>query len=121
MTPIPNLAYLYPNLTPLLRQGANMLETLSDTPALRSAIGADLRRSVTETPHHFARTNQLVGEMRVELVRNGTAYGLYIADFRPIPHTVRDQWATAVSAPSVDWERTPDGCLVWCEWTEPTA
>ena len=101
-----------------------MLEVLSgtdiDTPAARTETGAEMRRTVTETPAQFARAVRRIGEMYVELVRNGTAWGLYLSDMTPVRHTTRDLWATAVSAPSVEWQRTPDGCLVWCEWTEPT-
>ncbi len=95
-----------------------MLEVLSDTPATLSEIGAELRRTVTETHYQFAKAVRRVGEMYVELVRNGTVWGLYMSDFTPIPHGTRDLWANAVSAPSVEWQRTSDGCVVWCEWTE---
>ena len=96
-----------------------MLEVLTD-PRTRTEAGAELRRIVTMMEHQYARAVQRMGEMYVELVRNGTAWGLYISDFAPIRHTTRDLWATAVSAPSVDWQRTPDGCVVWCEWVEVT-
>lgn len=97
-----------------------MLETLSDTPALRSAIGAELRRIVGAEPTApFARAHRRLGDLAVELVRARTTWRLYLADLSPIRRTTCDLWATAVSAPSVEWQRTPDGCLVWCEWVEP--
>ncbi len=97
-----------------------MLEVLTNT-TTAAEMGAELRRIVEADPTPFARAVQRVGDMYVELVRNGAAWGLYISDLQPIAHTTRDQWATAVSAPSVEWHRTPDGCVVWCEWQAGTA
>ena len=91
------------------------------TPAIIILAGAELRRIVGAEPAApFARALRRFGDLSVELVRSHSTWRLYLADLSPIRHTMRDLWATAVSAPSVDWQRTPDGCLVWCEWTEPT-
>ncbi len=91
------------------------------TPAIIILAGAELRRIVGAEPAApFARALRRFGDLSVELVRARTTWRLYLADLSPIRHTMRDLWATAVSAPSVDWQRTPDGCLVWGEWTEPT-
>lgn len=94
-----------------------MLEVLTE-PRTRSEAGAELRRIVAADPSDHARAVQRVGEMYVELVRNGTAWTLYISDLIPVPHGTRDGWAGAVSAPSVEWQQTADGCSAWCGWTE---
>jgi hypothetical protein len=89
------------------------------TPAIIILAGAELRRIVGAEPTApFARAPRHFGDLCVELVRSHNTWRLYLADLLPIRHTTRDLWATAVSAPSVDWQRTPDGCLTWCEWTE---
>lgn len=91
------------------------------TPAIIILAGAELRRIVGAEPAApFARARRRFGDLSVELVRSRNMWRLYLADLLPVRHTTRDLWATAVSAPSVDWQRTPDGCLVWCEWVEPT-
>ena len=91
------------------------------TPAIIILTGAELRRIVGAEPAApFARARRRFGDLSVELVRSNDTWRLYLAELQPVRHTTRDLWATAVSAPSVDWQRTPDGCLVWCEWTEPT-
>lgn len=94
-----------------------MLEVLTE-PRTRSEAGAELRRIVAADPSDFARAVQRVGEMYVELVRRGNAWTLYLSDLVPVPHTTRDQWATAVAAPSVEWQQTEDGCSAWCAWQE---
>jgi len=89
------------------------------TPATAILTGAELRRIVgaePKAPH--ASTLRRIGELDVQLVRTGSKWALYLADLQPITHAMRDLWATAVSAPSVEWSQTPDGCSVWCEWTE---
>lgn len=92
------------------------------TPAIIILAGAELRRIVGAEPAApFARAQRRFGDLTVELVRSHDTWRLYLADLLPVRHTTRDLWATAVSAPSVDWMRTQDGCLVWCEWTEPAA
>lgn len=89
------------------------------TPAIINLAGAELRRIVgAELAAPFARAPRRIGDLTVELVRSHSTWRLYLADLSPIRQTTCDLWATAVSAPSVDWQRTPDGCLVWCEWTE---
>jgi hypothetical protein len=109
LTP-PVTALAAPNLTCIL------------TPAIIIPAGAELRRIVGAEPAApFARAPRRFGDLCVELVRSHNTWRLYLADLLPIRHTTRDLWTTAVSAPSVDWQRTPDGCLVWCEWVEPTA
>ena len=91
------------------------------TPAIIILAGAELRRIVGAEPAApFARALRRFGDLSVELVRARTTWRLYLADLSPIRHTTHDLWATAVSAPSVEWQRTPDGCLVWCEWVEQT-
>ena len=81
--------------------------------------GAELRRIVAAEPTapHAAALRR-IGNLDVQLVRRENRWTLYLADLQPITHTVRDQWATAVSAPSVEWEQTQDGCSVWCGWVE---
>ena len=89
------------------------------TPAIIILAGAELRRIVgAELAAPFARAPRRFGDLSVELVRSYDTWRLYLADLFPVRHTTRDLWATAVSAPSVDWQRTNDGCVVWCEWTE---
>ena len=96
-----------------------MTHTLTITPAIAILAGTELRRIVAAEPAApFARASRRFGELDVELVRHGGTWRLFLADMTPIPHTICDLWATAVSAPSVEWQRTPDGCLVWCEWVE---
>ena len=81
--------------------------------------GAELRRIVAAEPKApHASALRRIGNLDVQLVRCDQWWKLYLADLQPIPHTTRDQWATAVSAPSVEWEQTPDGRTVWCSWTE---
>ena len=90
-----------------------------DIAANPAITGAELRRIVAAEPTApHASALRRIGNLDVQLVRIEQRWKLYLADLRPITHTTRDQWATAVSAPSVEWERTPDGCGVWCEWTE---
>jgi len=98
-----------------------MIDTTT-TPATAILTGAELRRIVEAEPRapHVAAL-QSIGNLDVQLVRREHKWTLYLADLLPVRHTTRDLWATAVSAPSVDWMRTQDGCLVWCEWTEQTA
>ena len=81
--------------------------------------GAELRRIVAAEPTaQHASTVRRIGNLDVQLVRRENRWTLYLADLRPIPQTTRDQWVTAVSASSVEWEQTQDGCSVWCSWTE---
>ncbi len=82
------------------------------TPAIIILAGAELRRIVGAEPAApFARAPRRFGDLTVELVRAHNLWRLYLADLSPIQHTICDRWATAVSAPSVDWQRTTDGCL----------
>jgi hypothetical protein len=93
-----------------------MLEVSEATPA---TIGAELRRGVTQDPDAVnASALRLVGGLDVQLARTGARWRLYLQAPAPVAHATRDQWATAVSAPSVEWSQTPDGRLVWCEWVE---
>ena len=97
---------------------ATMLESVptAGTPA---AIGAELRRGVTAEPDAAsASALRLVGGIDIQLIRSGDRWRLFLQGGAPIPHGTRDIWATAVSAPSVEWQRTTDGRLVWCEWVE---
>lgn len=90
----------------------------TSTAATALTIGADLRRRVEADPHEtISSAIKRVGDIDVQLARNGAKWRLYLQNLVPVPHTVRDLWATAVAAPSVEWSQTPDGCLVWCEWT----
>jgi hypothetical protein len=90
-----------------------------------TTIGADLRRSVTADPDAAtAAALRMVGDLDIQLARIGDRWRLYLQDVLPVPHTTRDVWAAAVGAAavgatSVEWDQTPDGCLVWCEWREP--
>lgn len=81
--------------------------------------GPELRRIVAAEPTapHAAALRR-IGQLDVQLVRRENRWTLYLADLTPIPHSTRDLWATAVSAPSVEWSQTPDGCSTWCAWTE---
>ena len=93
-----------------------MLEVSEATP---TTVGAELRRIVEADPAARSSTTiRRIGQLDVQLVRRGDHWTLYLADLVPVPHTTRDQWATAVSAPSVEWSQTPDGCSTWCAWTE---
>lgn len=95
----------------------NAVPTASAPTAM--TIGAELRRSLEADPATRAATTvRRIGQLDVQLVRWENKWTLYLADLTPIPHTVRDLWATAVSAPSVEWSQTPDGCSAWCMWTE---
>ena len=97
-------------------------KTVPMTQAIIILAGAELRRIVGAEPTaRFARAQRRFGDLTVELVRSYSTWRLYLADVLPVRHTTRDLWATAISAPSVDWQRTPDGCLVWCEWVEQQA
>lgn len=89
-------------------------------PATAMTIGAELRRIVAAEPTApNAATVRRIGNLDIQLARTGDKWRLYLQDMTPVPRTTCDLWATAVSAPSVEWQRTPDGCLVWCEWVEP--
>ena len=99
------------------------------TPAIAILAGTELRRIVAAEPtaHNAATVRRIggldiqlcrIGGLDIQLCRIGGRWRLYLQDMTPIPHTICDLWATAVSAPSVEWQRTPDGCLVWCEWVE---
>mgnify|MGYP000845371015 CR=1 FL=1 len=96
-----------------------MTPTTTTTPAIIILTGAELRRIVAAEPTApHANAVRQVGNIDVQLARIGTKWRLYLQGMVPVPHATRDLWATAVSAPSVEWQQTPDGCLVWCEWTE---
>ena len=89
------------------------------TPAIAILAGTELRRIVAAEPTaHSAATVRRVGPLDIQLCRTGTKWRLYLQGMSPVPHGTCDLWAAAVGAPSVEWQRTPDGCLVWCEWTE---
>ena len=91
------------------------------TPAIAILAGAELRRIVTAEPTALnASTVRRVGPLDIQLCRTGDTWRLYLQSMTPVPHTTSDLWATAVSAPSVERQRPPDGCLVWCEWVEPS-
>jgi hypothetical protein len=92
--------------------------TNTTTPAIAILAGTELRRIVAAEPtaSHAAALRR-IGNLDVQLVRRDGKWTLYLADLTPIPHGTRDLWATAVSAPSVEWSQTPDGCSAWCEWT----
>jgi len=93
--------------------------TNTTTPAIAILAGTELRRIVGAEPAaHSAHTLRRLGNLDIQLCRIGATWRLYLQDMTPVPHTTCDLWATAVSAPSVEWQRTPDGCLVWCEWVE---
>jgi hypothetical protein len=88
------------------------------TPAT-AIIGAALRRGVTEDPDAATTAAlRMVGNLDVQLARTGATWRLYLQCGTGVMHGTRDVWAAAVGAPSVEWDQTPDGCLVWCEWTE---
>ena len=90
------------------------------TPAIAILAGTELRRIVAAEPTAYsAATVRRVGPLDIQLCRTGDTWRLYLQSMTPVPHSTRDLWATAVSAPSVEWGQTPDGCLVWCEWMEP--
>ena len=84
-----------------------------------ATIGALLRQiAATDTPTGTAMALRMVGALDVQLARTGDRWRLYLQSMLPVPHGACDVWATAVGAPSVEWDRTPDGCLTWCEWRE---
>ena len=92
------------------------------TPAIAILAGTELRRIVAAEPTAYsAATVRRVGPLDIQLCRTGDTWRLYLQSMTPVPHSTRDLWATAVSAPSVEWHQTPDGCLVWCEWVEQQA
>jgi len=89
-------------------------------PDVTTTIGTELRRTIAAEPTAYsAATVRRVGPLDIQLCRTGAKWRLYLQSMTPVPHSTRDLWATAVSAPSVEWHQTPDGCLVWCEWMEP--
>ena len=90
------------------------------TPAIAILAGTELRRTIAAEPTAYsAATVRRVGPLDIQLCRTGAKWRLYLQALTPVPHATRDLWATAVSAPSGEWHQTPDGCLVWCEWSEP--
>lgn len=92
---------------------------IATTPATAILTGTELRRIVGAEPRApHASTLRRIGNLDVQLVRTGSRWTLYLADLKPVPHGTRDLWATAVSAPSVEWDQTLDGCAAWCEWME---
>ena len=89
------------------------------TPAIIILAGTEMRRIIAAEPTApHAHTVRRVGPLDIQLCRTGDTWRLYLQSMTPVPHSTRDLWATAVSAPSVEWDQTPDGCLVWCEWRE---
>ena len=89
------------------------------TPAIAILAGTEMRRIIAAEPTApHAHTVRRIGDLDIQLCRTGTKWRLYLQALTPVPHSTRDLWATAVSAPSVEWHQTPDGCLVWCEWVE---
>ena len=91
------------------------------TPAIAILAGAEMRRIIAAEPNAYApHTLRRIGGLDIQLCRIGGRWRLYLQDMTPVPQTTRDLWATAVSAPSVEWAQTQDGCLMWCEWVEPT-
>lgn len=89
-------------------------------PDVTTTIGAELRRIVAAEPKAYsAHTLRRFGNLDIQLCRIGDRWRLHLQALTPVPQATRDQWATAVSAPSVEWEQTQDGCSAWCEWLEP--
>ena len=92
------------------------------TPAIIILAGTEMRRIIAAEPTApHAHTVRRIGNLDIQLCRTGDKWRLYVQALTPVPHSARDLWATAVSAPSVEWQRTPDGRLVWCEWVEQQA
>ena len=88
-------------------------------PDVTTTIGTELRRTIAAEPTAYsAATVRRVGPLDIQLCRIGDRWRLYLQALTPVPQATRDLWATAVSAPSVEWAQTQDGCLVWCEWRE---
>lgn len=56
--------------------------------------------------------------MLVTLSRAHSRWALTLEGRVPVPQTLCDAWATAVSAPSVEWWRTQGGRRVRCDWEE---
>ena len=89
------------------------------TPAIAVLAGTEMRRIVAAEPKAYsAHTLRRFGNLDIQLCRIGDRWRLYLQALTPVPQATRDLWATAVSAPSVEWAQTQDGCLVWCEWRE---
>jgi hypothetical protein len=79
-------------------------------------LGAQLRRKANAAPGHPAATN-CDGHL-VTLARDGDRWTLTISGGGTVFQTVCDRWATAVSAPSVEWRRSDGGRYAACSWTE---
>ena len=81
------------------------------------AIAADMRRILDGT---FAGSlnRAITPNLRVDLTRASNAWRLTLVSNAPIPQATCDQVATAVSAPSVDWQRNADGSAAWAQWSE---
>ena len=88
-------------------------------PDVTTTIGTELRRTIAAEPTAYsAASGRRFGNLDIQLCRIGDRWRLYLQALTPVPQATRDLWATAVSAPSVEWAQTQDGCLVWCEWRE---
>jgi hypothetical protein len=78
-------------------------------------LGAELRRKANAAPGHPAAT-QHNGHL-VTLTRDANRWTLTVSG-GTVPRTVCDRWATAVSAPSVEWQHHDGGRCAVCSWTE---
>ena len=59
---------------------------------------------------------QIAPHLWLTLQRAAHCWLLTLTSDAPIPQAVCDQVATAVSAPSVDWQRSADGARAWATW-----
>ena len=87
------------------------------TKTVVEVLGEEMRSTVAAEPSApWANATRRVGELFVTLARFGCDWSLTLMDVQPIPRATCDQWATAVSAPSVEWTHTDNGYVWRCQW-----
>ncbi len=87
------------------------------TKTVTEVLGEEMRSTVaTEPKAPWANATSQVGPLFITLARFGRDWSLTLMDEKPISQTTCDQWATAVSAPSVEWTHTDSGLIWRCQW-----
>ncbi len=95
----------------------NQTTSPGKTLSLVQVLGAEMSAIVGAEPGApWANATRQVGELFVTLARFGCDWSLTLMDAQAVTHETCDQWATAVSAPSVEWTRTGNGLVCRCQW-----
>ena len=87
-----------------------MTQYLTDPATMRATLDATFTGEIDR---------QIAPRLWLTLTRAAHCWRMTLASGDgPIPHETCDQVATAVSAPSVEWQRSPAGTVVSAEWRE---